>query len=108
MKNDNSGFFNAVYDFVETIPEGKVISYGEIAKILGRPRNARLVGTAMKNVPKGRGLPCHRVVSKSGMLAPGYVFESREIQKALLLAEGVQFDKNGRIRKACFLDNIAW
>ncbi|WP_250228094.1 MGMT family protein [Anaeropeptidivorans aminofermentans] len=108
MENHNTEFFNRIYDIVEVIPEGKVISYGEIAKILGRPRNARLVGTAMKNVPKERNLPCHRVVSKSGALAPGYVFESKEIQKALLISEGVEFDKKDRIKKEFFLDNKSW
>ncbi|KAK4706165.1 methylated-DNA-protein-cysteine methyltransferase related protein, partial [Phenoliferia sp. Uapishka_3] len=50
--------FNAdVYAYVRRIPEGKVVSYGDIAKALGRPRNARLVGSALKCLPSHLSSP---------------------------------------------------
>lgn len=96
-------FFNKVYGIVSEIPEGKVISYGEIAKRIGEHKRSRYVGYAMKNVPAEANLPCHRVIKHNGELAPSHVFESLEVQRAMLLAEGVAFDKKGRVKRCCFL-----
>lgn len=82
-------FFEEVYSIVEQIPEGKVLSYGGIAALMGRPRNARMVGQAMWSAA-GRGLPCHRVVNSAGRTAPGW-----PEQRALLEAEGVAFRRGG-------------
>lgn len=90
-------FFNEVYDIVEQIPAGKVTSYGQIARILGRPRGARLVGWAMRAAPGERKLPCHRVVSKEGKLAPGDAFGGAGIQRELLTVEGVSFLDGDRV-----------
>jgi methylated-DNA-protein-cysteine methyltransferase-like protein len=84
-----------VYETVRRIPEGKVATYGQIAQMLGSPRGARTVGWAMQSAPKG--LPCHRVVNKSGKLAPFYVFGASENQRAMLEIEGVTFRKDGSI-----------
>ncbi len=92
-----SGFFRDVYRVVACIPEGKVATYGQIAALLGYPRRARIVGWAMANVPSHMNLPCHRVVSKKGILAPHYVFGGREVQRALLEKEGITFLKDGSI-----------
>ena len=62
----------SVYRLVEAIPEGKVLTYGEIAALLGRPRNARLVGRILSQTPPGRETPCHRVVNARGETAPGW------------------------------------
>lgn len=90
------GFFNRVYELVEQIPEGKVMTYGRIAALLGHPRGARLVGWAMHSVPGGRSIPCHRVVNRTGVLAPTHIFGEGE-QRRLLEREGVTFTKNGCI-----------
>jgi methylated-DNA-protein-cysteine methyltransferase related protein len=90
------GFFSKVYDLVEQIPEGRVMTYGQIAALLGHPRGARLVGWAMHSVPGGRLLPCHRVVNKTGTLAPSHIFGEDE-QRKLLEKEGVTFRENGSI-----------
>ena len=90
-------FFKAVYDIVAQIPEGKVATYGQIAALLGNPRNARIVGWAMRSAPKHLDLPSHRVVNKSGTMAPDYVFGSVESQKAKLANEGITFTKDGCI-----------
>lgn len=71
---------------VEEIPEGKVASYGQIARLIGRENNARLVGKVLSRADYYGEYPCHRVVNHAGRLAPGF-WEQRE----LLLAEKVKF-----------------
>ena len=71
---------------VEEIPEGKVASYGQIARLIGRDKNARLVGNVLSRVEEYGGYPCHRVVNRSGRIAPNF-----PEQKNRLLAEGVSF-----------------
>ncbi len=90
------GFFDQVYRIVAQIPPGKVATYGQIATLLGEPRNARVVGWAMHSAPKELGLPCHRVVNKSGGMGPGYLFGPGQ-QRMLLESEGVTFKENGCI-----------
>lgn len=79
-----------ILSLVEEIPEGKVASYGQIAKLIGRERNARLVGKVLSRAEFYGEYPCHRVVNHVGRLAPHF-WE----QKKLLLEEGVEFKENG-------------
>lgn len=90
-------FFQRVYALVAMIPPGKVITYGAIAAALGSPKSARTVGWAMRAAPKELGLPCHRVVNRSGILAPEPVFSGKYLQRMMLEAEGVVFLADGRI-----------
>ncbi|MFL0269578.1 MGMT family protein [Candidatus Clostridium radicumherbarum] len=90
-------FFQRVYLIVSKIPEGKVATYGQIAKLLGEPRSARIVGWAMKAAPNGLQLPCHRVVNRLGEMAPEYAFGSKLLQRDILKAEGITFKKDGSI-----------
>lgn len=95
MKNpkiDKEAFFRDVYAVVAEIPPGRVISYGEIALLLGTPQYSRMVGRALRFVPHELHLPCHRVVNSQGRTAPGWV-EQRE----LLMAEGVLFKSGGDV-----------
>ena len=94
---DAPSFFAQVYALVEQIPAGTVMTYGQIADILGSARSARYVGFAMSSAPEARGLPCHRVVNRKGEMAPGAVFGSPQRQRALLEAEGVPFRQDGRV-----------
>ena len=75
-----------ILSVVEEIPEGKVASYGQIAKLIGRDRNARLVGKVLSMAEYYGEYPCHRVVDHSGRLAPHFYD-----QKELLLEEDVEF-----------------
>lgn len=85
-------FFEQVYEVVRQIPEGRVASYGQIARLVGAPRKARFVGFAMHASPgMAGGVPCHRVVFKDGSLAPGFAFGGPDIQKEMLREEGVLF-----------------
>lgn len=80
----------AVLDVVDMIPYGQVTSYGQIACLIGCPRNARLVGKALGKSGGYGKHPCHRVVTATGRLVPGW-FD----QRPMLLAEGVPFkDEN--------------
>lgn len=93
----SSAFFAQIYALVATIPPGKVMTYGQIALALGRPRAAKAVGTAMRLTPAHLALPCHRVVNAQGTLAPSDVFGAQALQRELLRSEGVHFLPNGRI-----------
>ncbi len=77
---------------VEEIPSGFVASYGQIARLVGRDKNARLVGSVLRMAERYGAYPCHRVVGHSGRLAPQF----RE-QRDLLQAEGVTFLADGRV-----------
>ncbi len=97
-------FFKNVYEIVEKIPTGRVMTYGQIATILGQPRNARVVGWAMRAAPENRNLPCHRVVNIRGEMSPKNVFGGAEVQQALLESEGI-FIEDGCIDLSKYLWN---
>lgn len=91
------GVFDQVYGLVACIPEGKVVTYGQIGRVLGGGYSGRTVGFAMAAAPGGRGLPCHRVVNVKGEMAPGFCFGGPDRQRRLLRKEGVAFREDGRI-----------
>lgn len=85
--------FNLVFEAVKKIPKGKVTTYGEIAKYVGI-NNPRIVGFALHANKNPDEIPCHRVVNIKGELAKGYVFGGLNIQKKLLINEGVEINNN--------------
>lgn len=91
-----NNFFDQVYEVVKKIPEGKVMTYGGVAKAIGS-RDARKVGWALHANPDGSKVPCHRVVNKDGGLAPGYAFGGPDEQKIRLISEGVGFTGAGNV-----------
>lgn len=98
MKRGHMGAFNdSVYEVVRQIPAGRVASYGQVARMVGRPRNARFVGYALHVNPEPGVIPCHRVVFKDGSLAPAFAFGGIDEQRRLLEAEGVGFLPDGRV-----------
>lgn len=104
---DRLSFYEEVYSIVKEIPEGKVLTYGDIARLAGKPQCSRMVGQAMFHAPQGRNLPCHRVVNSQGRLAPQW-----EEQRTILENEGVTFRPNGHIDMAQHLwkieESIQW
>lgn len=92
-----STFFSRVYEIVAQIPEGTVATYGQIAALLGSPLAARAVGDAVRKTPEYLDIPCHRVVNKSGTMAPKYAFGGTTNQRLMLEKEGVVFKENGDI-----------
>lgn len=86
-----------ILSVVEEIPAGTVATYGQIARLIGREKNARLVGKVMGLAHHYGGYPCHRVVNHAGRLAPGW-----PEQRALLEEEGVPLKNAAHVDlKAC-------
>ena len=82
---------------VSRIPRGKVATYGQIARLAGNPRAARIVGCALHTSPDCGGIPCHRVVNREGRLAPAPAFGGTDAQRGLLEAEGVRVRAEGYV-----------
>ena len=79
-----------VLSVVEEIPEGRVATYGLIARLTGRDRNSRLVGKILGMAEYYGSYPCHRVVNHAGRTAPGFYEQRQQLE-----AEGVAFRANG-------------
>ena len=90
-------FFNRVYNVVREIPQGKVATYGQIAKILGVPRWSQVVGYALHSNPDPNTIKCHRVVDRFGRVCQGFAFGGAGEQRKLLEKEGVVFEIDGTI-----------
>lgn len=80
-----------VYELVAKIPEGKVTTYSELAKAVGRPKASRLIGLILNRNPNPVMVPCHRVVKSNGDLG-GYAYGAKAKMK-LLEKEGVKVSK---------------
>lgn len=91
MQNETSKFKNKVFEVVKKIPEGEVLSYGEVARKAGRPRAWRVVGNILAKNRNPR-IPCHRVIRSDGRIG-GY---NRGIEKkiSLLKKEHCNINKN--------------
>ncbi|MBV2196859.1 MAG: MGMT family protein [Flavobacterium sp.] len=94
LKSNNDNFFERVYEIVRQIPEGKVTSYGAIAKALGAARSARMVGWAMNASHNLEDVPAHRVVNRIGMLSGKHHFEGTNLMQQLLENEGIKVVEN--------------
>lgn len=92
--SNNDNFFERVYEIVRQIPEGKVTSYGAIAKALGAARSARMVGWAMNASHNLEDVPAHRVVNRIGMLSGKHHFDGTNLMQQLLENEGVKVINN--------------
>jgi len=102
VRTGSSPFAEAIIRLIRSIPPGRVATYGQIAVMAGNPRGTRAVFWLLCSSSDCHDLPWHRVVNRHGTisLAPGRGYEE---QKARLLAEGVHFDKAGRIDLGRFL-----
>lgn len=98
------GFFNDVYAVVERIPLGKVATYGQIARLCGRPRGSQAVGFALHANPRPGEIPCHRVVNRFGRVAPAFAFGGPDAQRKLLELENVEFDAENNV----ILEKFLW
>lgn len=79
-----------VYEYLLKIPNGKVVTYGQIATYLGNPRLARVVGNILHNNPDEDKYPCYKVVNAKGRLAPSFAFGGMDKQKEKLQADGIE------------------
>ena len=102
MKN----FYQQVYDLVAQIPYGRVMTYGQIAVLLGRPTAARAVGYALHNLPAGTNVPWQRVINSQGEISPrgaGDILHEPMLQQTLLEEEGIEFNAAGKLDLDCYL-----
>lgn len=94
MVNELS-FFENVYQVARLIPSGRVTSYGAIAKCIGSPQAARMVGYAMNGSHTQKEyVPAHRVVNRNGMLTGKHHFGGPETMRKLLESEGAIVENN--------------
>jgi methylated-DNA-protein-cysteine methyltransferase-like protein len=85
-------FSQKVYACVLRIPKGRIINYGGVAALVGKPRAARGVGYALSHLPAGTDVPWWRVVNRRGGISTSHFTGTAQIQKAILESEGVEFD----------------
>lgn len=96
----NSDFSSRVLAIVDQVPLGMVATYGQVARLAGYPRNARQVGHILRGLPPSSHYPCHRIVTTTGRLVPGWID-----QGPLLKSEGVPFKDPDHVAiKSCQWD----
>lgn len=95
--------FARIWRLVESIPSGRVATYGQIAALLGMPRAARTVGWALHSLPADRTTPWHRVVGAGGHISLPEQ-GGKAVQRLLLRREGVAVNRKGQID----LDRFQW
>ena len=89
--NLEESFFDKVYNVARQIPAGKVTTYGAIARCIGSPQAARMVGWAMNGSHNVLPfVPAHRVVNRNGLLTGKHHFGGMETMRQLLIAEGTE------------------
>lgn len=96
--------YQKIYAMVRQIPEGRVATYGQIARLIGQPRHARQVGYALAALPDEHDVPWHRVVSIKGEISARSKAGYEDYQRILLEEEGVEFGLHGRI----FMHSYRW
>jgi len=95
-----------IYKITEKIPYGKVATYGQIARMAGIGRNARVVGYALSALPQQTDLPWHRVINRLGKISYSPSRNDHDnLQKQLLISEGVEFSSSDSINLNIFLWN---
>jgi methylated-DNA-protein-cysteine methyltransferase-like protein len=99
MDEPQPRFFSHVYRLVAQVPKGKVVTYSQVAVLLGAPRAARAVGMALRHLPRplSQKVPWQRVINASGGISiRGDVIRVEE-QRWLLESEGIEFDRAGKV-----------
>jgi len=112
ITSDFDRFVKRVWQVVQGIPRGHVLTYGEVARLAGMNRAARRVSQAMRRAPKGMTLPWHRVVNAQGKISFPEDSSGFRRQKELLENEGIVF-LNGKIDLDRFgyqgaIDHLLW
>ncbi len=79
-----------VYEFLQTIPKGKVVTYKQIAQYLGNKNLSRVVGNILHNNPNESKYPCYKVVNSKGKLSESFAFGGIEKQKEKLEKDGIE------------------
>lgn len=93
-KNEKTSFFEKAYTIAKQIPKGRVTTYGLIAKKIGDPRAARVVGWAMNASHNREDIPAHRVVNRNGLLSGKNHFATQNMMQKKLEQEGIKVKNN--------------
>ncbi len=96
MSVEIGSVYSRIYRCIKCIPEGKVATYGQIAKLIDAS-GARQVGYALSSTPADMNLPWHRVINAKGEISQRSDGKADSEQQTRLLAEGVMLNKHGRI-----------
>jgi methylated-DNA-protein-cysteine methyltransferase-like protein len=99
--SDQDARVQRVLATVDSIPRGRVATYGDVAREAGLPRNARFVGRVLRRLPDGSKLPWHRVVNAAG--TSSVTGSSAREQRRRLAREGVDVPVRGRIPPHLFV-----
>ena len=98
-----SSSYERIWAVVRRIPAGRVATYGQVARIAGLGRAARLVGYALHALPEsGKPVPWQRVLNAQGRISPRGFAGAEQVQRRLLQREGVRFDARARVDLARF------
>lgn len=96
-QNEQSSY-KKIYSVVKRIPEGRVATYGQVARVAGLPGHARQVGYALHALHDTEsGIPWFRVINSAGQISFPPDSPEHELQRTILMAEGVHFDERGRV-----------
>jgi methylated-DNA-protein-cysteine methyltransferase-like protein len=100
---ESEGYRERVFEIVRRIPSGRVMTYGQLAEILGQGYTPRTVGFVMHTADEEK-TPWHRVINSQGGCSTGRVILPPDKQQRMLEAEGVEFNVRGR----CDLNRYRW
>lgn len=103
MNVDDKTYREKVYEIVREIPSGKVMTYGQIAEILGEGYTARTVGYVM-HAANTENVPWQRVINSQGACSTGKFTMPINLQQKMLEDEGIEFNEKGK----CKLENYQW
>ena len=99
---NSRGYRERVFEIVRRIPPGRVMTYGQLAEILGEGYTARTVGFVMHSADET--VPWQRVINAQGACSTGRVIVPPDLQQRMLVSEGVVFNEKGR----CDLSRYRW
>ena len=98
--------YERIWSAVRRIPRGRVATYGQVARVAGLPRQARMVGYALHALPDdvAKSVPWQRVINAQGRISLRAFAGSEAVQRKLLEREGVKFDARDRVD----LERFGW
>lgn len=100
-------FYKRAALVLKRVPKGKIVTYGQIALLCGKPGNSRQVGYGLGKNLMGKDIPAYKVVNSRGILSGAAAFETSDMQKILLEQEGVKVRLTEKGWKAD-LDQYQW
>lgn len=90
-QTESPRLYERIYAMVRQVPQGKVATYGQIARLVGGC-SAQMVGFAMSSLPQGSNVPWQRVINAKGKISPHGFGYGSALQRDRLVEEGIEFD----------------